>query len=57
MMVEKFAYDVSDIAILYIINHVLNRYAGPKIGKLIGKIGERKALMIEYTGLVLVLII
>ena len=52
MMVEKFGYDVSDIAALYIINHVLNLYFGSKIGRWIGKIGERKALTIEYIGLI-----
>lgn len=56
MMVEKFGYDVSDIAMLYILNHVLNLYFGPKIGRLIGKIGERKALTIEYAGLILVFV-
>lgn len=56
MMVEKFGYDVSAIAVLYIINHLVNMYAGPKIGKLIGKIGERKALTIEYTGLIVVFV-
>ena len=56
MMVEKFGYDVSDIAVLYIINHLVNLYAGPKIGKLIGKIGERKALTIEYAGLICVFV-
>ncbi|MFT5161544.1 MAG: hypothetical protein ACI9FJ_000109 [Alteromonadaceae bacterium] len=56
MMVEKFNYQVSDIALLYIVNHVLNLYLGPKIGQLIGKIGEQKALTFEYAGLVLVFI-
>ncbi len=56
MMVEKFGYDVSDIALLYIANHVLNLYAGPKIGRFIGRIGERRALTIEYSGLIVVFI-
>ena len=56
LMVEKFGYDVSDIAVLYIANHILNLYAGPKIGKWIGKIGERKALTVEYIGLIVVFV-
>jgi hypothetical protein len=56
MMVEKFHYDVSDIALLFIANHLLNLYAAPKIGKWIGKIGEQKALTIEYTGLIFVFV-
>lgn len=54
MMVEKFNYSAADIALLFIINHVLNLYFAPKIGHWIGKIGERKALTIEYIGLILV---
>lgn len=56
MLVEKFNYQVSDIAILYIINHVFNLFAAPRIGKLIGRFGERKALTFEYVGLILVFI-
>ncbi|MFT4924204.1 MAG: hypothetical protein ACI8WB_000282 [Phenylobacterium sp.] len=56
MMVEKFDYAVSDIAVLYIINHVLNLYAGAKIGALVGRIGERRALTFEYVGLIFVFV-
>ena len=56
MMVEKFNYAVSDIALLYIVNHILNLYLGPKIGKMIGRIGERRALTFEYSGLILVFV-
>jgi len=54
MMVEKFAYTASDIALLFIINHVLNLYMAPKIGQWIGRVGERKALSLEYIGLIIV---
>lgn len=56
MMVEKFGFDVSAIATLYIINHVINLYVGPKIGSWIGKVGERKALTVEYIGLIFVFV-
>ncbi|MBV1908809.1 MAG: MFS transporter [Kangiellaceae bacterium] len=56
MMVEKFHYDASDIALLYMINHVMNLYIAPKIGRWIGRIGERIALTVEYSGLILVFI-
>jgi len=56
MMVERFGYKASDIALLYIINHLLNLYLAPKIGHWIGRIGERRALTIEYSGLVLVFV-
>lgn len=56
MMVEKFGYDASDIALLFIVNHLMNLYVAPKIGHWIGKIGERRALTIEYIGLVFVFV-
>lgn len=54
LMVEKFAYSVSDIALLFLLNAGINVLLARKIGRLIGRIGERKALLIEYTGLILV---
>ena len=54
LMVEKFGYDVKAIAMLFLINAAMNIYIAPKIGKLIGQIGERKALIFEYIGLFIV---
>ncbi|MBT2968448.1 MAG: MFS transporter [Candidatus Thiodiazotropha sp. (ex Ctena orbiculata)] len=54
LMVEKFGYSVSQIAILFLINASINVFLAPRIGRLIGQIGERRALLIEYAGLILV---
>lgn len=54
LMVEKFSYSVSDIALLFLLNASLNVLFARKIGRLIGRFGERKALVLEYTGLILV---
>ena len=54
MMVEKFDYEVAQIALLYLINHVFNYLFAERIGALIGRIGERRALIIEYVGLIVV---
>ncbi|MDH3234338.1 MAG: MFS transporter [Alphaproteobacteria bacterium] len=54
LMVEKFGYSVADIAILFFINGAINIVAAPQIGKLIGRIGERRALTIEYIGLIVI---
>ena len=51
LMVEKFGYSVSDIAALYIINHIFNWAFAARIGALVGRIGERRALTFEYCGL------
>jgi len=54
MMVEKFDYSVTDISALFIINYIFNFLFAARIGKLIGVIGERNSLIIEYIGLILV---
>ncbi len=54
LMVEKFGYSVSDIAMLFLLNAALNVLFARRIGRLVGRIGERNALLIEYTGLILV---
>jgi predicted MFS family arabinose efflux permease len=56
MMVEKFGYDVSTITLLYLVNHAINIFLAPRIGRLIGHWGERRALIFEYSGLILIFI-
>jgi MFS transporter len=56
LMVEKFGYSVADISALFLINYVFNWLFAAKIGKLIGRLGERKILRIEYSGLILLFI-
>ena len=56
MMVEQFGYTVGDISALFMFNYAFNFFFAPKIGKLIGVIGERRALVIEYIGLICVFI-
>ena len=51
MMVEKFDYGVEQMAILFLINGVVSMVLAPQIGRMIDKIGERNALIIEYIGL------
>ena len=51
LMVEKFGYSVSDIAALFIINHLFNWAFAERVGALVGRIGERRALTFEYCGL------
>jgi hypothetical protein len=56
MMVEKFSYSVSEITALFLINYVVNLLFAPAIGRFIGRIGERRALSIEYIGLVVIFV-
>ncbi len=52
LMVEKFGYSVSNVAALYLINHLFNWAFAGRIGALVGRIGERRALTFEYIGLI-----
>ena len=52
LMVERFGYDVHEVAGLFLVNGVINMLLAPKIGRLIGRFGERTALTVEYIGLI-----
>ena len=54
LMVERFGYDVHEVAGLFLLNGLFNMALAPKIGQLIVRFGERKALMLEYIGLIVV---
>lgn len=54
MMVEKFGFQVHEIAGLYMVNLVANMAFGPLMGRFVTVWGERRALLVEYAGLVLV---
>jgi MFS family permease len=54
LMVEKFGYSIGQISALFLVNAAFNIWLAPMVGKMIGRIGERAALIIEYVGLVLV---
>ena len=56
LMVEKFGFSVGEISLLFLVNASFNIYLAPRIGRMIGKIGERNALIIEYIGLIIVFI-
>jgi predicted MFS family arabinose efflux permease len=52
MMVERFGYTVENITLLFLVNAVFNIFFATRIGGLIGRFGERRALTFEYLGLV-----
>jgi hypothetical protein len=56
LMVEKFGYSVAAISTLFLINATLNMLFASRIGRLIGIVGERAALVFEYAGLVIVFV-
>ncbi len=54
MMVEHFGFKVHEVTALFLVNYIANMVFAPLMGKAIGHVGERRALMFEYTGLALV---
>ncbi|MGL1922158.1 MAG: MFS transporter [Hyphomicrobiales bacterium] len=56
LMVEKFGFTVTEIAALYFFNGIFNIYLAPQIGKMVGKLGERRVLTIEYIGLIIIFV-
>jgi predicted MFS family arabinose efflux permease len=56
MMVEKFAFSVSQISLLFMATYLINLFFGSAVGKWIHRLGERNSLMIENIGLVIVFV-
>ena len=56
LMVEKFGYSAAEVTLLFLINYAFNWSFAEKIGELIGRFGERRALTFEYIGLIIVFI-
>lgn len=54
MMVEKFGFAVHEVTQLYMVNLVANMVFAPLMGRVVTVFGERKALLVEYGGLVMV---
>ncbi len=52
LMVEKFGYSLAQITTLFLLNAAFNMWLAPLVGKIIGRVGERVALVAEYTGLI-----
>jgi len=54
LLVQKFGYSASDVAGLYLLNYIITSWVAPKLGGIIGRFGERAALVFEYCGLIVV---
>ena len=52
LLVQKFGFALENMVLLVLINSAVNIWLAPKIGELIGFIGERRALTLEYVGLI-----
>jgi predicted MFS family arabinose efflux permease len=56
LLVEKFDFPIEDVVMLTLVNAALTFYLAPKIGRLISYIGERRALTLEYIGLIIIFV-
>ena len=56
LMVQKFEYTITMMAILFMFSSLIATVTLPIIGRLIDKIGDKNALMIEYAALVAVFV-
>jgi len=54
MMVEKFGFAVHQVTGLFLINLLANMIFAPLMGRAVHRFGERRVLMFEYGGLVIV---
>jgi len=54
LMVKKFGFSVAEISTLFIINYLFNWAFAAKIGKWISHVGEKRTLMFEYIGLIII---
>ncbi len=52
LMVEKFGLSAANITLLMLVNHIINTFLAPQIGRFVARFGERRALTFEYIGLI-----
>ena len=56
LMVEKFGFDAAAMSLMFLATSAMTMWFSPKVGRMIKKLGERKILIIEYTGLIAVFV-
>lgn len=54
LMVERFAFSVQEITLLFIANNGVNYFLSPMIGRAIVRYGERRVLSLEYACLIVI---
>ncbi len=54
MMVEKFGFRLQEVTVLFLGTYVASMICAPLFGRFIARFGERAALTVEHTGLVVV---
>lgn len=56
LMVERFHFRLTQMASLFLATQIITMCSGSSVGKLVARIGERRALFIEHVGLIAVFV-
>lgn len=56
LLVKKFNFSISEIAVLFLLNNLVNFIVSPYIGKWIVRFGECRVLSVEYLALIVIFI-
>lgn len=56
LLVKNFNFSVTEVALLFLINNLINYFLSPFIGKCIVRFGERHVLSLEYFSLVFIFV-
>ena len=54
LLVQKFGFPLDKMILLFLVNAGITIWIAPKLGLLVERIGERKALTLEYIGLIII---
>jgi len=54
LLVQKFGFPLDKMVLLFLVNAGITIWIAPKLGLLVERIGERKALTLEYIGLIII---
>lgn len=54
LLVERFGFSAANVALLLLANHAFNMWLAPRVGGWVSRWGERRALIVEYVGLIAV---
>ena len=54
LMVEKFHFDAATMSLIFFTTSAMTIWFSPKVGRLILRLGERRILILEYSGLIVV---
>lgn len=54
LLVKKFSFTIQEIAVLFVLNNIINYFLSPLIGRAIIRFGERAVLSLEYASLIII---